>query len=68
MQGMWTCANKRCKLQKPLAEFSKIIETMKGKARGNSRQCNDCIARREAEEIAQNKASAAQVQKKHRKK
>ena len=43
--GMWTCSSKRCKLQKPIEEFSKAIEMHGGEAtklRYQQRRCNAC--------------------------
>ena len=68
MTGMWTCANRRCRMQKAHSEFSEVIAKKGKKVRGDSRQCNDCVQRREAEEADQSRQSAQQVQKKPRKK
>ena len=57
--GKWTCRNKRCNLQKPIADFS-ICRAKYGEAvKGNSRQCNACVERFEAECAEMARASAA---------
>ena len=66
--GMWTCANRRCAMQKAHSEFSEVIAKKGKKVRGNSRQCNDCLQKRGAEEAEQSRQSAQQVQKKPRNK
>ena len=64
--GMWTCVNKRCRLRKPHAEFSKIKEKWGGKAHGDRRECDACIVRRERELYEATQKSFEQVQKRSR--
>jgi hypothetical protein len=64
--GMWTCANKRCKLQKLHSEFRLAIEKHGKGVRADNRQCDDCIRRREAEAAQQSAQSTQKVQKKPR--
>ena len=64
--GMWTCVNKRCRLRKPHAEFSKMNEKWGGKATGNRRECDACIVRRERELCEATQKSFEQVQKRSR--
>ena len=63
---MWTCMNRQCKLQKPIAEFEMAVARYGKTVSSDSRQCNDCILRRQAAEIEQSRRSAEQVQKKAR--
>ena len=66
-KGMWTCANKRCKRQLPRDEAFKIAISRHGdNVRGNSRVCDACIKRHEAEVDAMTKRSLDQVAKKPR--
>ena len=66
--GLWTCANKQCRQQKSMSEFSKAIASSKdgAKVKGNAKQCNRCLERRDEREAAMSQRSSAQVQKKTR--
>ena len=64
--GMWMCANKRCKLQKPISDFSKAMAKHGNKVKGNSRICDECIDRLVAEEAKVSRDSFQQTQKKQR--
>ena len=65
---MWICRNRQCKLQKPISEFGiAIAKCGDGKIpKGNSRQCDECVLRRQAAEEEQSRKSAEQVHKKTR--
>jgi len=64
--GMWMCRNRRCRKQKPIAEFSMAVDKHGENIKGNSRICNDCTRRRQEEEANMSKKSFEQVQKKPR--
>ena len=60
---MWTCSNSQCRLQKPVTEFEMAI-AMHGKTvDGKSRQCDECVQKRQAVEKEMGRKSAEQVQK-----
>jgi hypothetical protein len=63
---MWTCMNRKCKVQKPLSEFGMAIARHGKTVSSNSRQCDECIQRKEAAEKEISKKSCEQVQKKPR--
>ena len=61
--GMWTCANRRCRMQKPRDAFSRAVWIHGNKVGGNWRQCDECLLRRENEVLEKTRSSAQQVQK-----
>ena len=65
-RGFWVCTNKRCKLQKPHAEFSLVIAKYGQKVKGDSRRCDACITAREAELTNMTHKNLEHVQKRHR--
>ena len=65
-RGMWTCRNKACRQQKPIAEFSMAIERQGPKVAGDSRRCNACVQKHDDEMREQNRRSAQLVQKRDR--
>ena len=67
-KGMWMCNNRRCKLQKPISDFSMARATHGDKVEGNSRVCDVCIRKRMEEEAQMAMSSSEQVQRKARKK
>ena len=46
---MWTCQYRRCKLRKPMSEFSRCRSKYGPAVKGNSRLCNTCVERYEAD-------------------
>ena len=60
---MWTCGNKRCRLQKPVSAFEMAIAKHGKKVTSDSRQCDECVQRRQAEEMEKSRKSAEQVQR-----
>ena len=44
-RGWWKCANRRCKLRKPLHAFSLTRAKHGPTVKGGSRQCNACVKR-----------------------
>ena len=47
--GMWTCANRRCKLRKPIGAFSLARAKHGPTVNGGSRRCNACVERCDTE-------------------
>ena len=68
--GQWTCAAKRCSQQKPVAEFSIVIERAKAKGQDTvprgSKRCNACIYQFDADLRSQAQVSQSQVQQKRK--
>jgi hypothetical protein len=64
--GFWECANKRCGKQKPHSEFGRAIAKFGQEVRGNPRQCDACLERREEELAEMMRSSLDHVQKKRK--
>ena len=65
-RGFWVCRNKLCQLQKPIDDFS-VAKARHGEGlKGNSRICNECIRRREAEEPEMAQKTMSRIQKKRK--
>jgi hypothetical protein len=60
---MWTCGNKRCRLQKPVSAFEIVIAKHGKTVKGDSRQCDECVLRRQAAEMEQSRKNVKQVQR-----
>ena len=65
-KGMWVCRNRRCKLQKPIEDFSIAKQRHGDNVKGNSRVCDDCIRRREAEVALTARKNMAYINKQQR--
>ena len=64
--GMWTCANKKCQKQKPMAAFSKAVGQHGDKMGRGKRVCDDCRARIDQELAEQAQKNIEHVVKKRR--
>ena len=65
-KGFWTCWNARCKLQKPLSDFSIVREKYGHNTAGNSRNFNICVRSCEADRAEMAARSCNEVVKKPR--
>ena len=62
--GMWIC--RKCTEKKPISEFSLVRAKHGAGVKGNSKRCNACVERFEAECAAIARSSASHVQKRRR--